>query len=291
VRFLLDEAIQHRLADHLAEAGHEASPVVRIGLGGASDPEVPARAAAEDRILITTDTDFPTLLALSGEQIPSVMLLRGISDSIQGRRATILSALRRYRRSSRRARSPSWSGTGCGCGPSRSSRPDAHPRRRRRWGIGAHPPAEHLHRSAHRGDARRGLPPRSRDRCGSGQLGRSCAPILGNPQLSRAVAVTGAASGRRGRRPSGPESTDPDTTARHTYRDAAARLPNAPYLNTANCTSSQSLTSQPTSKELNMAWFIPGMTGPWVRTTRWISAPRASVSPGPSRNAGCSLVI
>jgi predicted nuclease of predicted toxin-antitoxin system len=93
VRFLLDEAIQHRLADHLAEAGHDATHVLRIGLGGASDPEVLARAAAEDRILITTDTDFPTLLALSGEPIPSVLLLRGVNDSIQDRLAAIFSAL------------------------------------------------------------------------------------------------------------------------------------------------------------------------------------------------------
>ena len=93
MRFLLDEAIQHRLADHLAEAGHDATHVVRVGLSGASDPEVLARAAAEDRILITTDTDFPTLLALSGEPIPSVLLLRGIGDSLQGRLAAILNVL------------------------------------------------------------------------------------------------------------------------------------------------------------------------------------------------------
>jgi predicted nuclease of predicted toxin-antitoxin system len=93
VRFLLDEAIQHRLADHLAEAGHDATHVVRIGLAGSPDEQVLARAADEDRILITTDTDFPTLLALSGEPIPSVLLLRGVSDTIQGRLAAIVSAL------------------------------------------------------------------------------------------------------------------------------------------------------------------------------------------------------
>jgi predicted nuclease of predicted toxin-antitoxin system len=32
------------------------------GLGGASDPEVLARAAAEDRILITVDTDVAVFL-------------------------------------------------------------------------------------------------------------------------------------------------------------------------------------------------------------------------------------
>jgi hypothetical protein len=74
------------MADHFTEAGHDATHVVRIGLRGASDPEVLARAATEDRILSTTDTDFPTLPP-SGEPIPSVMLLRGISDSIQGRLA------------------------------------------------------------------------------------------------------------------------------------------------------------------------------------------------------------
>ena len=83
MRFLRDEAIQHRLADHRAKAGHDATHAVRIGLAGASDPAVLERAAAEDRILITTDTDFPTLLALSGEPIPSVLLLRGIGDASQ----------------------------------------------------------------------------------------------------------------------------------------------------------------------------------------------------------------
>lgn len=52
-----------------------------------------ARTAAEDRILITIDTDFPTLLALSGDAIPSVILLRGVSDSIQDRLAAMLTAL------------------------------------------------------------------------------------------------------------------------------------------------------------------------------------------------------
>ena len=52
-----------------------------------------ARAAAEDRILITTDTDFPTLLALAGDAIPSVILLRGVGDSIQARLAAVLIAL------------------------------------------------------------------------------------------------------------------------------------------------------------------------------------------------------
>lgn len=54
-----------------------------------------ALALAEDRVLVTTDTDFGTILALTGAAGPSVMLLRGLGDSASERVAVILDVLPR----------------------------------------------------------------------------------------------------------------------------------------------------------------------------------------------------
>jgi predicted nuclease of predicted toxin-antitoxin system len=76
VKLLIDESLQQDLTGILAEAGHNAVHVTDLGLQGATDDEVLARADAEGRIVVTADTDFGTLLALSGAPGPSVVLLR-----------------------------------------------------------------------------------------------------------------------------------------------------------------------------------------------------------------------
>jgi predicted nuclease of predicted toxin-antitoxin system len=93
VKFLIDEALQDHVAHQLVDAGHDATHVRAIGMQGATDDEVLACAAREQRVLITTDTDFGTILALSGAAGPSVMLLRGVGDTVDERVAAILLAL------------------------------------------------------------------------------------------------------------------------------------------------------------------------------------------------------
>jgi predicted nuclease of predicted toxin-antitoxin system len=76
MRFLVDECLPVRLATALLDAGHDAVHVVDCGLGGVADSEVMAMAASENRVLVSADTDFGELLAVSSVIAPSVVLFR-----------------------------------------------------------------------------------------------------------------------------------------------------------------------------------------------------------------------
>jgi predicted nuclease of predicted toxin-antitoxin system len=76
VRLLLDQNLAVRVATYLAEAGHDVVHVAERGLSRAGDDEVLAVALAEDRVLVSEDTDFGALLARSGDRLPSFVLIR-----------------------------------------------------------------------------------------------------------------------------------------------------------------------------------------------------------------------
>lgn len=76
MRFLLDECLPAAITVGLQEAGHDCTHVYDLGLGGQPDEQMMARAAAEDRILVSADTDFGELLATAPVIAPSLILLR-----------------------------------------------------------------------------------------------------------------------------------------------------------------------------------------------------------------------
>ena len=77
MRFLVDNALSPILAALLEQAGHNALHVRAIELHRSDDVVIFDRAAEENRIVVSADSDFGALLAARSAQKPSVIQFRG----------------------------------------------------------------------------------------------------------------------------------------------------------------------------------------------------------------------
>jgi predicted nuclease of predicted toxin-antitoxin system len=92
MKLLLDANLSPRLLRPLRAAGHDVAHVAELGLLTASDRTILDRAEADGFIVVTADSDFPMMLALTGAAMPSVVLLRGVTELTPDAHGQLLAA-------------------------------------------------------------------------------------------------------------------------------------------------------------------------------------------------------
>ncbi len=76
MKFLADMGISPRSVDFLRHSGVEAVHVHELGLDRLPDARIVEKARSEGYVVLTHDLDFGELLALTGADLPSVVIFR-----------------------------------------------------------------------------------------------------------------------------------------------------------------------------------------------------------------------
>jgi predicted nuclease of predicted toxin-antitoxin system len=83
MRFLADMAISLSTVALLRDQEHDVTHLREEGLQRAQDQDVLEKARTEDRTLLTLDLDFGYLTAISGQNLPSVIIFRLGNESAE----------------------------------------------------------------------------------------------------------------------------------------------------------------------------------------------------------------
>lgn len=94
MRLVVDMNLTARWVRSLNDAGHEAAHWSSVGDVRASDRDICAYARERGLVILTNDLDFPQILAHTGSDGPSVVLLRGQPLVPEVRAFALLQALR-----------------------------------------------------------------------------------------------------------------------------------------------------------------------------------------------------
>lgn len=76
IRLLLDQGLPHSTVRHIEEHDFDVCHVAEMGHSCASDAQITALALDHGRTIVTLDSDFHRLLAISGANGPSVIRIR-----------------------------------------------------------------------------------------------------------------------------------------------------------------------------------------------------------------------
>jgi predicted nuclease of predicted toxin-antitoxin system len=92
MKLLVDANLSPRVAARLRDHGHDATHVADHNLVLASDEAILRHAAETDCSIISSDSDFATMLALAGLRGPSLVLMRSADHLTPDEQADLLLA-------------------------------------------------------------------------------------------------------------------------------------------------------------------------------------------------------
>lgn len=92
MRFLVDANLSPRVAARLRLEQHDVEHVGDVGLLTAEDGPILAHAASTERVIVSADSDFATLLAVTARSEPSLILLRSADKLTPDQQADLIVA-------------------------------------------------------------------------------------------------------------------------------------------------------------------------------------------------------